>query len=135
YNQRFDTSQWSVASTHWLFEAGLLPPPVRAHTPAHRLSSTTKPRAMRRLRASAINPMTGGPTIKPTYPQVATAAIAVPAACFEVRPAALSVRGNTTENPAPTRPKPRRAIGIQVTTSASVSSMAATMPPSDIVGP
>src|SRR5262249_41664993 len=97
---RIDDSGCSIVAGTWPCSACLGSPTTRAEAVASKLSTTTTPRAMRRFRESAMKPMTGGPTRKPIYPQVATAAIAVPEACFEVRPAALSVRGNRTENPA-----------------------------------
>lgn len=63
--QRFDHALCSKTSKVWSFLMDLSLPTARAHIAAHKLNKTTKPRAMRRLSASATNPMTGGPTRKP----------------------------------------------------------------------
>ena len=75
---------------------------------------------IRKLVASAINPMMGGPMRSPINPNEETAVNAVPGDSVFDFPAALYTMGTTDETPKPMKKKPMSAVvncGINTATS------------------
>src|SRR5215211_6005949 len=72
--------------------------------------------------------MEGGPTRKPVYAAVETAARVGPVAIPSVRPAALRAAGKTMEKPAPAQAKPKSATRGSPTARVIPSPVAARAP-------
>lgn len=75
-------------------------------------NAAVMPSPPRKLRWSAVMPITGGPMREPRYPVVVTAVMAEPAARSDARPAALYTTGSTLASTKPISVKPTpTAIG------------------------